>query len=60
MKTELQLNKIEKNHTIPTSWYFTDIFHHHEQLHNSNHQNDIIVSNISSSRISRILPQMNL
>ena len=24
MKTELQLNKIEKNHTIPTSWYFTD------------------------------------
>ena len=24
MKTELQLNKIEKNHTIPTSWYFID------------------------------------
>ena len=56
----VEVEAIHQSILAKTSWYCTDIFHHHEQLHNSNHQNDIIVSNISSSRILRILPQMNL
>ena len=56
----VEVEAIHQSILAKTSWYCTDIYHHHEQLHNSNHQNDIIVSNISSSRILRILPQMNL
>ena len=56
----VEVETIHQSILAKTSWYCTDIFHLHEQLHNSNHQNDIIVSNISSSRILRILPQMNL
>jgi hypothetical protein len=56
----VEVETIHQNILAKTSWYCTDIYQHHEQLHNSNHQNDIIVSNISSSRILRILPQMNL
>ena len=56
----VEVETIHESILANISWYFTDIFHHHEQLHNSNHQNDIIVSNISSSRILRILPLMNL
>jgi hypothetical protein len=56
----VEVEAIHQSILAKTSWYCTDIFHLHEQLHNSNHQNDIIVSNISSSRILRILPQMNL
>ena len=60
MHSLVAVETIHQNIIVKTSYYCTDIFHHHEQLHNSNHQNDIILSNISSSRILRILPQMNL
>jgi len=56
----VEVEAIHQSILAKTSWYCTDFFHHHEQRHNSNHQNDIIVSNIPSSRILRILPQMNL
>jgi hypothetical protein len=60
MQSLVAVETIHQNIIVKTSYYCTDIFHHHEQLHNSNHQNDIILSNLSSSRILRILPQMNL
>jgi hypothetical protein len=60
MQSLVAVETIHQNIIVKTSYYCTDIFHHHEQLHKSNHQNDIILSNLSSSRILRILPQMNL
>jgi len=46
----VEVEAIHQSILAKTSWYCTDIFHHHEQLHNSNHQNDIIVSNIRNDR----------
>jgi len=46
--------------TAKTTWFFTDVFNHHEKLNNSNYQNDIILSNLSCARSLRYLPQMNL
>jgi hypothetical protein len=60
MHSIIEVETIHQSILAKTSWYCTDFFHILEQLHNSNHQNDIIVSNLSCSRILRILPLMNL